>query len=109
LGKGSADLAHPIRIVIVHHHEARAEFRRSSRDHSWVLAGVWIDDIEFHPASPGVEPIRRRLPESGLVGWIELPIVIAPTAVAAGEVGLEVARQAWPRRVRRNVPFANAG
>ena len=91
------------------HHEARAEFRRSDRNHSWVLAGVWIDRVSFHPARAGVEPIRRRLPEPGLLGWIDLPVVIAPTVVAAGEAALEVARRGWPARVRPDVPFTNAG
>jgi hypothetical protein len=104
-----AGLARPIRIVIVEHHEARAEFRRSDRSHSWVLAGVWIDHVSFHPATAGVEPIRRRLPESGLLGWTDLPVVIAPTVGAAGEAALEVARRGWPTRVRPDVPFANSG
>jgi hypothetical protein len=90
-------------------HEARAEFRRSDRNHSWVLAGVWIDLVSFHPATAGVEPIRRRLPESGLVGWIGLPVVIAPSVGAAGEAALAAARQGWPGRVRPDVPFATSG
>lgn len=90
-------------------HEARAEFRRFDRNHPWVLAGVWIDSVSFHPATTGVEPIRRRLPESGLVGWIGLPVVIAPTVGAAGEAALGVARQGWPARARPDVPFTNGG
>jgi len=86
---------------------ASAEFRRSRRDGPWVLAGVWIDHVEFHPAGPGVEPIARRLPETGLLGWSELPPIIASGADAAGEAALSVARQAWPTRVRRSVPFAS--
>jgi hypothetical protein len=94
--------------VVVEHHEARAEFRRFDRNHSWVLAGVWIDGVSFHPATAGVEPIRRRLPESGLIGWIDLPVVIALTDGAAGEAALDVARRGWPARVRSVVPFANS-
>jgi hypothetical protein len=89
----------------VEHHHARAEFRRASRDAPWVLAGVWVDDIAFQPVGPGVEPITRRLPDTGLLGWFDLPTVIAPDARAAGEAALQVARQAFPRTVRRAVPF----
>ena len=85
---------------------ANAEFRRARRDAPWVLAGVWIDHVEFHPAGLGVEPIVRRLPETGLLGWSELPPIIASGADAAGEAALSVARHAWPTRVRRRVPFA---
>jgi hypothetical protein len=92
----------------VQHHEARAEFRRGTRQHPWILAGVWVDHVVFQPASPGVEPITQRLPDTGLLGWIDLPTVIAPTVAAAGEAGLAVARQAWPDRVRTEVPFASA-
>ena len=77
-----------------------------SRADSWVLAGVWIDHFAFQPVSPGVEPVTRRLPDTGLLGWFDLPTVIAPDARAAGEAALEVARQAFPRTVRRAVPFA---
>ena len=90
-------------------HEARAEFRRSDRSQSWVLAGVWIDTVSFHPATAGVEPIRRRLPESGLIGWIGLPVVIAPTIEAAGDAALGVARRGWPARARPDVPFPDGG
>jgi hypothetical protein len=90
-------------------HEARAEFRRADRNHPWVLAGVWIDSVSFHPASAGVEPIRRRLPESGLIGWIGLPVVIAPSAGAAGEAALGAARRGWPARACPDVPFPDGG
>jgi len=87
-------------------YRANAEFRRARRDAPWVLAGVWVDHVDFYPAGPGVEPIRRRLPETGLLGWSELPPIIASGAEAAGEAALTTARQAWPTRVRRSVPFA---
>ena len=70
-----------------------------------MLAGVWIDGSGFHPAEPGVEPIRGRLSDAGLVGWADLPPVLSPTATEAAEVGLEVARQRWPRWSRSDVPF----
>jgi hypothetical protein len=92
----------------VEHHEARAEFRRASRHDPWILAGVWVDHVVFQPACPGVEPITRRLPDAGLLGWADLPTVIAPTIEAAGQAGLAVARQAWPDRAREEIPFASA-
>jgi hypothetical protein len=92
----------------VEHHRARAEFRRASRDAPWVLAGVWVDHVAFQPAIPGVEPISGRLPETGLLGWFDLPTVIAPDARAAGEAALQVARESFPTTVRRTVPFATA-
>ena len=72
-----------------------------------MLAGVWIDGSGFHPAQPGVEPIRGRLSDAGLVGWAELPPVLTPTLDQAGEVGLEIARATWPRWSRPDVPFPN--
>ncbi len=87
-------------------YRANAEFRRADREAPWILAGVWIDHVAFHPARPGVEPIARRLPQSGLLGWAELPPLVAPNAEAAGAAALNVARQAWPGRVRSAVPFA---
>ena len=90
----------------VEHHQARAEFRRESRDAPWVLAGVWVDHVAFQPVRPGVEPIARRLPETGLLGWLDLPTIIAPSIQAAGEAALQVARQTFPGMVRRGVPFA---
>jgi hypothetical protein len=88
-------------------YRANAEFRRAAREAPWILAGVWIDHIVFHPARPGVEPIARRLPETGLLGWVELPTVVAAEPEAAGSAALDVARRAWPGRVRSKVPFAN--
>jgi hypothetical protein len=89
-------------------YRANAEFRRASRAAPWVLAGVWIDHVEFHPARPDVEPIARRLPETGLLGWAELPPIVAPRREAAGGTALGVARQMWPGRVGAKVPFARA-
>ena len=90
------------------HHRARAEFRRANRDAPWVLAGVWIDHVAFQPAVAGVEPISGRLPETGLLGWFDLPTVIAPDARAAGDAALQAARDSFPATVRRTVPFATA-
>jgi hypothetical protein len=89
-------------------YRANAEFRRAGRGAPWVLAGVWIDHVAFHPARPGVEPITRRLPETGLLGWAELPPLVAPDSHAAGAAALNAARQAWPGRVRSKVPFAGS-
>jgi hypothetical protein len=87
-------------------YQANAEFRRAGRGAPWVLAGVWIDHVDFHPARPGVEPIARRLPETGLLGWAELPTLVAAGPEAAGAAALSAARHAWPDRVRASVPFA---
>jgi len=89
-------------------YRANAEFRRASRAAAWVLAGVWIDHVEFHPARPDVEPIARRLPETGLLGWSALPPLVAPGPEAAGTAALDAARRAWPGRVRATVPFASS-
>ena len=86
-------------------HRSRAEFRRASRDGPWVLAGFWVDHVDFQPAWPGVEPISGRLPDTGLLSWFDLPIVIAPDAQAAGEAALQIARQAFPGMVKPRVPF----
>jgi hypothetical protein len=90
----------------VGHYQARAEFRRAKRDDPWVLAGVWVDHVAFEPASAGVEPIVARLPDTGLIGWVDLPTIIAPGIQAAGETALQVARQTFPGMVRRKVPLA---
>jgi len=89
-------------------YRANAEFRRAILATPWVLAGVWIDHVEFHPARPDVEPIARRLPETGLLGWSELPPLVAPGPEAAGTAALDAARRAWPGRVRATVPFASS-
>jgi hypothetical protein len=72
-----------------------------------VLAGVHLGG-QFWPASPGVAPVRRRLPEPGLLGWIALdaPIVAADAATAA-TTALDMARSAWPDWAARPVPFAD--
>lgn len=86
-------------------YRARAEFRRLTRASPWVLAGVRVG-VTFRPAAPEVEPIRSRLPDSGLVGWatLDMPIV-APDAERAGDAALEVARSTWPDRVCAAVPY----
>ena len=83
----------------------RAEFRRHTRSSPWVLAGVWLDE-RFEPVSPEVEPVRWRLPEAGLVGWMDLPTpVLAPDRHGALRAGLDAARGAWPERDRLPVPW----
>jgi hypothetical protein len=83
----------------------RAEFRRRSRSSPWVLAGVWLDD-RFEPVSPEVEPVRWRLPDAGLVGWVDLPTpVLAADREAALSAALDAARGAWPKRNRLPVPW----
>jgi hypothetical protein len=71
-----------------------------------VLAGVWIDHVAFQPVSPGVEPVAGRLPETGLLGWFDLPTIIAPSLEAAGEAALQAARETFPGKLRGGVPFA---
>jgi len=87
-------------------YRTRAEFRRSRRDRPWVLAGVRVAG-QFFAAVPGVEAIRGRLPDAGLLGWasIDQPI-LAPDRTVAAETALEMARATWPDRVRPKVPFA---
>jgi len=85
----------------------RAEFRRHDRAAPWVLAGVVVDG-GFHPVRPGVERLRMRLPEPGLVGWSDLPTaIVAADPATAAAAALDVARAAWPGRVRDLVPFAS--
>ena len=87
-------------------YRARAEFRRHSRSSGWVLAGVWLDE-RFLPVSSEVEPVRWRLPEAGLVGWVELPSpLLAPDRASALPIALDTARAAWPDRARLPVPWA---
>ena len=93
-------------------YDARAEFRRVARDKPWVLAGVWVNagpwsEDTFAPAVAGVEPIRGRLPEPGLVGWAALPSVLAADRASAGEVALGLARDGWPKRARPDVPYSS--
>jgi hypothetical protein len=81
----------------------RAEFRRLDRDSAWVVAGVWVAN-EFYPAAPGVEPVRRRLPDAGLVGWVELDPVLARSPEHAASVALELASGRWPKARRAAIP-----
>jgi hypothetical protein len=85
-------------------YDPRAEFRRADREADWVLAGVWISDV-FYPAVPGVEPVRRRLPAPGLVGWVDLDTVLAASADEAAARSLELAAGRWPRARRSTVPY----
>jgi hypothetical protein len=87
-------------------YRARAEFRRRTRQSGWVLAGVRLAD-RFWPAEPGVEPIRGRLPDAGLLGWTAIdPAILAPDPAGAARTALDLARAAWPQRARRPIPFA---
>jgi hypothetical protein len=96
--------------VLGHHgpvrrYRARAEFRRSTRDSRWVLAGVSIGG-RFAPAQEGIEQIRARLPEPGLVAWRDLPDpIVAMNVDQALSVALDVARGRWPRFAGGPVPF----
>jgi len=84
---------------------ARAEFRRQTRGSRWVLAGVSIG-ARFLPARDGVERIRARLPEPGLVAWTDLTDPILATSLdQALTIALEVARGRWPRYGAGEVPF----
>ncbi len=86
---------------------ARAEFRRRRRDDRWVLAGVRIEGF-FHPAADGIEPIRGRLPDTGLLAWADLPTkILAPDRATAATVALGVAAQIWPAESRGRAPFAS--
>jgi len=72
-----------------------------------VLAGVRIDGV-FHPAADGIEPIRGRLPDSGLLAWADIPTaILAPDAATAASVALEVAARTWPAESRGRAPFAS--
>ena len=83
-------------------YEVRAEFRRTDHASPWVLAGVWVAH-DFYPAEPGVEPIRRRLPAPGLIGWTQLDPVLAASASQAASISLDLAAGRWPKR-RAPVP-----
>jgi hypothetical protein len=86
---------------------ARAEFRRRDRNATWILAGVLVGG-EFWPARAGVERVRQRLPDAGLLGWADLPNpIIAPDAGSAAAAALEIAAARWPSRVGRPVPWAS--
>ena len=86
-------------------YRARAEFRRQTADSRWVLAGVSIGG-QFEPAEAGVERIRGRLPEPGLVAWRDLPDpIVAASLDQALTIGLDVARGRWPRHAAGPVPF----
>jgi hypothetical protein len=90
-------------------YRAAAEFRRQTTTSGWVLAGVLIDH-QFTPAVPGVEPVRWRLPTTGLQGWTDLPLpIIAADPAAAAQAALDQARDTWPDRVRPEVPHAAGG
>lgn len=84
---------------------ARAEFRRRTRGAPWVLAGVSIAG-RFLPARDGIEQVRGRLPEPGLVAWLDLPEpVLAGEVDGALVVALQVARARWPDTDVEAVPF----
>jgi hypothetical protein len=86
---------------------ARAEFRRRDRGARWVLAGIRIDGV-FHPAADGIEPIRGRLPDTGLLAWADLPTaILAPDEATAASVALDVAAHTWPAESRGRAPFAS--
>jgi hypothetical protein len=86
-------------------YQARAEFRRETRESRWVLAGVSIGG-RFEPAQSGVEQIHGRLPEPGLVAWRDLPEpIVAASIEQALAIALEVARGRWPRHAHGSVPF----
>jgi hypothetical protein len=60
----------------------------------------------FEPAREGVEPVRGRLPEPGLVAWRDLPDpIVAGNIDQALAIALEVARGRWPRYADGSVPF----
>lgn len=70
-----------------------------------MLAGVSIGG-RFRPAAEGVEQIRHRLPEPGLVAWTDVPDAIVAAGVdQALAIALDVARGHWPRYDRNGVPF----
>jgi hypothetical protein len=83
---------------------ARAGFRRRRVGSRWVLAGVILQD-RFWPARPDVEPVGRRLPSTGLLGWGDLSSpIVAPDVEAAATIALATARAAWPARDRADIP-----
>ena len=91
--------------VPMRRYQARAEFRRGTRSSRWVLAGVSIAG-RFEPAQDGVERVRGRLPEPGLVAWRDLPEpIVAASIEQALAIALDVARGRWPRYAGGDVPF----
>jgi hypothetical protein len=89
----------------VRRYRARAEFRRLTPGSQWVLAGV-SSGGRFQPAQEGVERIRGRLPEPGLVAWRDLPdAILAADLEQALAIALEVTRGRWPRQAGGPVPF----
>jgi hypothetical protein len=89
----------------VRRYRARAEFRRRTSGSRWVLAGVSTGG-RFQPAQEGVERIRGRLPEPGLVAWRDLPdAILAADVEQALGIALDVARARWPRHATGAVPF----
>jgi hypothetical protein len=86
-------------------YQARAEFRRRARGSGWVLAGVSIGG-RFLAAADGVERIRVRLPETGLIAWADLPVLIVAESIDdALWTALEVARGRWHGHDQSAVPF----
>ena len=86
-------------------YRARAEFRRRTRESRWILAGVSIGG-RFKPAQDGVEQIRGRMPEPGLVAWRDLPDpIVAASLDQALAIALDVTRARWPRYADGDVPF----
>ena len=86
-------------------YRAHAEFRRRTRESQWILAGVSMGG-RFAPAQDGVEQIRGRLPEPGLVAWRDLPgPIVAASIDQAITIALDVARARWPRHADGDVPF----
>jgi hypothetical protein len=70
-----------------------------------VLAGVSISG-RFLAAADGVERIRARLPEPGLLAWSDLPDpILAASVDQALTIALDVARGRWPRHTPGPVPF----
>ena len=91
----------------VRRYRARAEFRRRTSGSRWVLAGVSIGG-RFEAAQEGVERIRGRLPEPGLVAWRDLPDpIVAASIDQALAIALDVARGRWPRSADGAVPFSS--
>jgi hypothetical protein len=92
---------------VMRRYRARAEFRRQTSESRWVLAGVSIGG-RFEPVHDGVEQVRSRLPEPGLVAWRDLPdSIVAASVDQALAIALDVARSRWPRFANGKVPFSS--